>query len=198
MKKIALLTIFTCIISLTTYSQGFKLGLKGGLNLSTIGGDATNVESRTGFHVGAYAGAKLSKFGVEGEILFSRQGTQGDGLATFEIDNDYLLIPILGKFYIVKGLNIYAGPQFGILLKSEFTDPTFGIKDQDIKDFTNSFDVSILVGAGFEIKKFRAGLRYNIGLSDLNDDPASVFYNSGEELSNQVFQIFVGIDLIGK
>ncbi|TMR62131.1 porin family protein, partial [Streptococcus pseudopneumoniae] len=172
--------------------------LKGGLNLSTLGGDATNVESRTGFHVGAYAGAKMTKFGVDGEILFSRQGTQGDGASTFEIDNDYLLIPILGKFYIVKGLNIYAGPQFGILLNSEFTDTANGIKDQDIKDFSNSSDVSIVVGAGFEILKFRAGLRYNIGLSDLNDDPAGQFFTVGEELTNQVFQIFVGIDLIGK
>lgn len=195
MKKIALLTIFTCIISLTTYAQGFKLGLKGGLNIATMGGDLTDIESRAGFHVGVYAGAKMSKFGVDGEILFSTQGTQDDTNSDFKLNYDYILIPIVGKFYIVKGLNIYAGPQFGILVKSEFTD---GVTDTDHKDYTNSSDVSIVVGAGFEIMKFRAGLRYNIGLSDVNDDPTQAFFFGGEELKNQVFQIFVGIDLIGK
>jgi len=195
MKKIALLTAFTCIISMVAYSQGFKLGIKGGLNLATLGGDISGVESRAGFHVGVYGGAKMSKFGVDGEILFSSQGTQDKTNSDLKLNYDYILIPILGKFYIVKGLNIYAGPQFGILLNSEATDGTIDI---DAKDYTNSSDISIVVGGGFEIKKFRAGLRYNIGLSDLNDDPSGSFYSPGEEFTNQVFQIFVGIDLIGK
>ena len=100
MKKIALLTVFASILSITTYSQGFKVGLKGGLNLATVGGDLTNVESRTGFHVGVYAGTKISKFGVDGEILFSAQGTQDETNSDFKLNYDYVLIPILGKFYI--------------------------------------------------------------------------------------------------
>ena len=194
MKKTALLTAFTFIISLVTYSQGFKVGLKAGLNLATVGGDLSGVESRAGFHVGAYAGAKMSKFGVDGEILYSTQGTQDEIDSDFKLNYDYILIPIVGKFYIVKGLNIYAGPQFGILVNAEATD---GTTDTDIEDYTNSSDFSVVVGAGFEIMKFRAGLRYNIGLSDLNDDPTQQIF-SGEEIKNQVFQIFVGIDLIGK
>lgn len=190
MKKIALLVAFACIISMASYSQGFKLGIKAGLNLATVGGDDLGVESKAGFHVGAYAGAKFAKFGVDGEILYSTQGAQDETDSDFKINLDYILIPIVGKFYIVKGLNIYAGPQFGILVKAESTDET---ADTDIKDFINSSDFSIVVGAGFEIMKFRAGLRYNIGLSDLNDPPVPSFENT-----NQVFQIFVGFDLVGK
>jgi len=195
MKRIAFFTLFTFTISLTAYSQGFKAGLKGGLNLATIKGDFTGVESKAGFHVGAFAGAKLSKFGVEGEILYSTQGTQDEIDSELKMKMDYLIIPILGKFYIVKGINIYAGPQFGFLLKSEITD---GTVDSDLKDYVSNSDVSIVVGAGFEILKFRAGLRYNIGLTDFNDDASSIIFDPSDEFKNRVFQIFIGIGLIGK
>ena len=81
-------------------------------------------------------------------------------------------------------------------MKSEFVD---GVNpDTDVKDFTKNSDVSIVLGGGIEISKFRAGLRYNIGVTDLVDDPTGLGLNAGDKMNNRVFQIYVGIKLLGK
>jgi len=186
---VALLMIF---LVYSSYSQDFSFGLKAGLNLATVNGDdVTGVQSKAGFHVGAFASFKFTKFGIQGEALFSSQGTQDENDSDFKINNDYLLIPVLAKFYLVQGLNIYAGPQFGILLSSETTD---GTVDVDTKDLFKSSDISLVFGAGFEISKFQVGARYNLGLSDIIEDPLP----GDSSVKNGVFQIYVGFALVKK
>jgi len=167
MKTFIITLILTLGVS-QAISQDFHFVLKGGLNVSTWGGDdADDVDSKIGFNVGTYLGAKFSKVGIDGEILYSTQGTQDELDSDIKANNNYLLIPVLVKFYLVKGFNFYGGPQVGILLKSEITD---GSIDIDTEDLYKTGDFSIVFGAGYEIKKFRVGARYNLGLTKLGDE----------------------------
>ncbi len=153
-----------------------SIGLKGGLNFATINTSsvAAAYDSRTGYHFGAFLNAKFTKLAVQPEIIYSRQGSSNDEL-------DYINIPILLKFYLVAGLNIQAGPQFGFLTKA-----TAG--GVDIKSLYKSSDVSIGLGAGWDIKKLCIDARYNLGITEINDAGA-------QATKNQVFQLSIGYKL---
>ena len=180
MKKLILLSAIT-LFCVATYSQvKISAGIKGGLNFSKI--DVSNVTSsgKSGYHAGIYGLFKFAKVGIQPEILFSRQGS------ILNLDNwesKYVNIPILIKIYLAAGLNLQAGPQFGFLNKVE-------LDGQDIKALIKSSDISAALGVGWDAPfRMTFNARYNLGLSDINDNLAYGF------IKNQVFQISVGIKL---
>ncbi len=81
----------------------------------------------------------------------------------YKIKLDYLLIPIMVKYYPIEGLNLQVGPQFGFLLKAE-------ADDEDIKDDMKKFDFGFNVGAGYDLP-VGLGLdaRYYFGLTNASD-----------------------------
>lgn len=195
MKKAILILICSIAFVGFSYGQtGLRVGVKGGLNFANLDTE-TNVDSRTGFHAGAYATIKLSKIALQPEIIFSQQG------AKFQFDrNDlesnfsYLNIPVMLKLYLVGGLNLQAGPQFGFLLSAdrEVEDVLGNVNEEDAKDLYKSSDLSIGLGAGIDLPfGLSADARYNLGLSDINDSA------SAGEIKNQVFQVSVGYKLFG-
>lgn len=204
MKKISLLVAVVLISATAAYSQlGFQLGLKGGLNFASL--DIANptgfsTEGATGWHIGAFTTIKITKFAIQPEIIYSAQGGDisvsgvADALST---DLDYVTIPIMIKFYLVGGLNLQAGPQFGILLngEQEIIDPLSGnVTTDDIKDFISSSDLSLGLGAGVDLPfGLNLGVRYNLGLSDINDTLAGF-----DETKNKVFQVSIGYAFVKK
>ena len=163
------------------------IGIKAGPNFATINADdpGTTYKNRTGYHFGAFGLIKLTKIGIQPEILFSQQGTKVkvDG-NDFESNFSYINIPIILKLYTIAGINLQAGPQFGFLSKAE-------IDDDDAKDFVKSSDVSLALGAGWDLPfGLTLDARYNLGLSDINDGI------SEDKVKNQVWQISVGYKLI--
>lgn len=205
MKKINILlaTIFLSVICVSqSHAQlGFQLGVKGGPNFSNIKTDVST-EGQTGFHAGAYAMIKVSKIGIQPELLFSSLSSElSSGNVTSEFKSSYVNIPIIVKIYLVGGLNLQVGPQFGFNTFSEVTAAAGGISTSvDVQDELKSSDVSLAIGAGFDLP-FGLNLtaRYNLGLSDINDtldldiDPAT-----NDELRNQVFQVSVGYAFVKK
>ena len=205
MKKINILlaTIFLSAICVSqSFAQlGFQLGIKGGPNFSNIKTDVST-EGQTGFHAGAYAMIKVSKIGIQPELLFSSISSDiTTGSATSEFTSSYVNIPIILKLYLVGGLNLQLGPQFGFATFSELKTAAAGVTTTtDVQDQLKSSDVSLAIGAGFDLP-FGLNLtaRYNLGLSDINDtldldiDPAT-----NDELRNQVFQVSVGYAFVKK
>ncbi|TDO69899.1 outer membrane protein with beta-barrel domain [Flavobacterium chryseum] len=180
MKKIIL-----CAIAIMTFgftnAQSTKLGVKGGLNLSTlVGGDVESAKSVVGFHVGGFAEIKIvEKFAIQPEILFSTQGTKVESVFgnDFDLKLNYLNIPVLAKYYIVDKFSVEAGPQLGVLLSAK-------ADDNDIKEFSKSVDFGFNVGAAYHFTdNLSINLRYTIGLSPLSDediDDADDFYDSAK------------------
>lgn len=173
----------------------FALGLKGGLNIAKfdISQGTSNIDNRTGYHGGAFALIKFAKFGIQPEILFSKQGSEFNINADkFEANFDYINIPILVKLYLVAGLNIQAGPQFGFLTTSEIKSTVAGITTtEDVKDqLDKKSDTSLAIGAGWDLPfGLTVDARYNFGLSEFKLD-------SGPDLKNRVIQISLGYKFI--
>ncbi|HRG11197.1 MAG TPA: outer membrane beta-barrel protein, partial [Cyclobacteriaceae bacterium] len=79
MKKISILTL-VCVFaySLANGQAQFAVGIKGGPNFANIDVNSSvgdNYKNRTGFHGGAFALIKLTKIGIQPELLFSQQGS---------------------------------------------------------------------------------------------------------------------------
>lgn len=211
-KRLILIVSFVSLISMASFAQiRFDVGLKGGLNFSSLNTSASvaqNYNNRTGYHAGIYAMLKLTKFAIQPEIVFSKQGQNFSVSSSSNLSSsyDYINIPIMIKFYLVGGLNLQAGPQFGFLASAsgDLINKTTGAisSGQDLKDYVKSSDVSIGVGAGWD---FPFGLnitaRYNAGLSDINKYtggtiPSTLTSSVGtSEAKNQVFQFSVGYRL---
>jgi hypothetical protein len=197
-RKLSLLLFIVCVSGVTAFSQvQFALGIKAGPNFAKIDTDAdagTNYKSRTGFHGGAFALIKLTKIGIQPEIIFSQQGSK----VTFnnedlEANYSYLNIPIILKIYLVAGLNLQAGPQFGFVTsaKQDIIDDNGDVTEQDVKDAMKKSDISAGLGAGWDLPfGLTIDARYNLGLSKLYDGA------DAPEAKNQVFQLSLGYKLI--
>ena len=180
MKKILLLAVVTVLGFTNVNAQEIKFGVKGGLNFATISGDNTKgIDLVTSFNFGVVSEIPLSdKFSFQPEIMYSGQGY---GFNDNTIALSYLNVPLMGKYYVTKGLSLEAGPQIGFLLaaKNEKTD---------VKDSFNTVDFGVNFGVGYKLENgLNFGVRYNLGLTDINNVDNSSFKNK-----NGVFQVSVG------
>ena len=217
MKRIIQLSLIGFLIGiahLTSAQVQLAVGLKGGLNFAKLDGHSTvtqNYGSRTGYHLGAYAMLKISKFALQPEIIFSRQGQSFSyNSQSLSSNYDYINIPIMIKFYLAAGLNLQVGPQFGFLAGAKgdvinSSGPAVSV-DQDIRHFVKSSDLSLGFGFGWDLPLgINIGARYNLGLSDINKDtgksnPPQTTSMGSVQAKNQVIQISIGYRLfkIGK
>lgn len=187
-KLVAILVIFCITLNETSAQAQFSLGIKGGLNfarfdMSDAGG---SIKNKTGFHGGAFALFKLTKIGVQPEIIFSQQGAKlkvnGQDV---ESNFSYINIPVMLKFYLVAGLNLQVGPQFGFLSKAE-------VDNENVKDSFKNSDLSLGLGAGWDLPfRLSVDARYNLGLSKIDEDSPAF-----SAVKNQVFQLSLGYKLI--
>lgn len=175
MKKLVTVILLSIVANAAFAQAEVSLGIKVGANFSKF--NEEEAKNLTSFHGGAFALFKLTKIGIQPELLFSQQGASIDDV---DLKTAYMTIPVMLKIYLVQGFNIQIGPQFGFLTKAEFDG-------DDIKESFKSSDLSANVGLGVDLP---FGLtidgRYNIGLSDVGDDP------SLPELKSQVIQVSVG------
>lgn len=204
MKKILLVFVCALFISYQSNAQaGFRIGLKGGLNFANLNVDESAgeaYESRTGYHIGAFATIKVSKLAIQPEIIYSVQGSDYSleipsvtNISDVRQDFSYLNIPVIAKLYLIGGLNLQAGPQFGFLLSAKSEDDIIEELTQtdDLKESLKGSDVSIGLGAGWDLPfGLTVDARYNLGLTDVSDR------SGAEETRNQVFQVSVGYRLI--
>lgn len=99
----------------------------------------------------------------------------------------------MAKIYVIPNLSLEAGPQLGILVsaKEKYEENMGGVitsSDEDVKDSFKSIDFGFNVGAGYDFTEhFGAGVRYNIGLSNIADAGESDF-----KLNNSVLSLSVG------
>ncbi|MGO3183744.1 MAG: porin family protein [Aequorivita sp.] len=190
---IAITLIF--LISTASTSQNVQYGVKAGMNISKLSGNSNDPFSRydgkVGFHLGGIIELALNeKFSIQPELLYSYQGTDINyGERVVRLNN--LQLPIIGKYYIVKGLSAEVGPVFSYLLSAKYVATLTsqgGRQTIDITDNYKSVDIALGLGASYRLKSdLFFGLRYNFGLLNIND--ADV--NNAKVRSN-VFQLSVG------
>ena len=159
MKKI-ILSIAAVFAFGFANAQDVKYGAKAGLNISNISTDGAS--SLLAFHLGGFAELKLNdKFAVQPELLYSAQGAKVGGV---DFNLNYINIPVMAKYYVADAISIEVGPQIGFLMSAKAD----GV---DVKEFFSSTDFGLNLGGGYNLnEKMSLGLRYNMGLSDVEKD----------------------------
>lgn len=186
MKKITLLLVVGALFVATSSQAQVSLGLKGGLNFNSADVKGGDIDSKTGYHFGAYAVVKLGPIGLQPEAYFSVQNLEADGDG---VDLSYIQVPVLLRLGILKVLYLNAGPQFGFNTKAE-------VGGTDFKDQLKGTDISIAVGAGLDLPMgLGAQARFVKGLSDIADFDAGAGVDSWK---NSIFQLSVTYTLFGK
>lgn len=177
MKKIFLIAVFLLFGTFMTFAQmpNFNLGIKAGVNMAKLNTDFANEENRLGYQVGAWARIGAVGFYVQPEAYlggknnkfsFTSNNNNVEGEARFTT----LDIPLLlGSKIGTNKLNVrfMAGPVVSFLLdenttfKSAFTEAT------DFQNYKNQA-WGAQGGAGVDLGNLTIDLRYEAGISNLN------------------------------
>ena len=115
----------------------------------------------------AGSGWKNTNFKVEGVSM---------QIKDLKIETSYINVPVTANFYVLKGLALKTGVQFGFLtsakLKGEISASGYTEKlDESCKDDISKFDLSIPVGISYEFSNHIVlDARYNFGLTKVNKE----------------------------
>jgi len=181
MIKKVWIAIIAIGIAGTVNAQDVKLGAKIGMNVSSLNGNVDNLDSKTGWVLGATAEVSLTeKFSLQPELLYSQQGAKQRG--NFIYDLNYISVPVMAKYYIAKGFSLEAGPQFSFLVKDELLSDSNNAASANTN--AENFDFSANLGLGYKLDNgifFQT--RYNLGLKEVDEST---------NVKNGVFQMSLG------
>lgn len=154
-------------------AQGFHVIPKMGLNLSSL--SHVDGSSVAGLNVGvSFELLFTGRFGIEPGVLFSMQGTKID---SERVHLDYINIPVYAKYYIIKGFNVFAGPQVGFNVRAKSGG-------EDVKNLIKTADFGLGLGTGYQFKwGLMVSANYNFGFVDVRKSTS---------VKNGVFQINAG------
>lgn len=195
MKRALSIIAILVLISSVSFAQ---LGIKGGLNFGTVGGDdnkdpftgTISPVTRTGFTVGAYYNIGLVLgLSIQPGVSYTQKGAVYEfpapisAKATMALD--YIDIPVVVKWSplplpVVKPF-VQAGVSYGILMSAKAKAEPGG--ETDMKDMMAKGDLSLIIGAGVDLNlfllDFTVDARYVMGQTKLDKDGNAKVYNRG-------------------
>ena len=179
MKKLIVAAI-VLFMGTTAFSQGVDFGVKVGANFSNFT-DASAFSNKTGFQAGIFGGIKFKgNVGIQADILYSQQGAK---ISRTEFELDYVNVPIVVKYYLVRGLNLQLGPQFGFVVDDNITKLPGSLANAEVE----KSDISGIFGAGYDFLGFRIDARYNFGLTHVIE---------GAKSKNSVYSLALGYSFL--
>jgi len=181
MKNIFLLLFVLIVMDcLSAGAQALHLGIKAGTDLSEVTGYSVQNGLKGGFMAGAFAEVNLILLGVQPEVLYSQINTRGSDNQNIKLQ--YLNIPILLTIKLpIPILSLLLGPQFSTLLNKNDNLETNG------KNAFTSGNFAMVAGAQLNILKFKGGVRYVYGFSDINNTSGSGSWKT------RTVQIYLGL-----
>lgn len=178
------------LVSVNSYAQlPISLGIKGGVNLSNLGGDIDDTKAKAGFNAGLVMDIDipLTSFGVTTGLELTTKGAKIDeeGIDA-NMNAVYLQLPIHANYKLsvapATKVIFHAGPYFayGVGGKSKFN----GEKENTFsKDGFDKFDFGLGVGAGLQVWKFGVDLGWDFGLKNISGDSDVKVRNQNAYLS---------------
>ena len=184
-------------------AQSFKFGVKAGLNINKLSVspelDFPVPAARPGIHIGGFAQFELANsFSIQPELTLSSQGGVDEDKDDWQrVKLTYMNLAAPFKYNLANNLHFSVGPQLGFLTGGVFEkeDKEDGeIKIQSAGYLLKGTDLAIGLGLGYTLASgIDFHMRYNHGLTDLNDDPADLgFYEPVQTIKSRVFQLSVG------
>lgn len=197
--------VMALVVPVTARGQGLRVGVKGGVNLATMGGsDAStfetacgcNITTRTAVVLGGFASFDLGRIvKLQPELYYIGKGTKIDvaGVAA-TIEVSYLELPLLLVVAPrVQGTihpSFFAGGELGVKVGCSLAASGASVSCSSASFPTKSVDYGIVFGAGlgFPLASGEALIdgRYDLGLSKFLDTNPSV------SLSHRGIAILVG------
>lgn len=191
MKNYFSISIAMLLMATGTEAQNVNIGIKGGLNVFNIKNDnGVKYDTRLGFHAGLIGHIHLSKeVALQPELVFSLQGAKYTiaGVET-QYSLGYINVPFMFQYMFDNGFRLEAGPQAGFLVSAKAK--TGSSSSIDIMDNLKKVDFALAGGIGYVNPPtgFGIDLRYNLGLSNINDNGSVKSNNRGMQLG--VFYLF--------
>ncbi|HPI08726.1 MAG TPA: porin family protein [Saprospiraceae bacterium] len=188
MKKLLLLASFT-FLSMQAIRAQTQFGIRGGLNLSNIAGDAMGNALRSDIHLGVLLKMKLVKslYWLP-EVQYSAQGAQSPNKVIKAYYN-YLNIPVMLRFYPNdKVIFLEAGLQLGLLLSAKVSNISNTVR---VKKEVRKEDFALNVGLG---ARFNSHIELDVrGIFGMSN--TSLLPNPPGKYPNRVFQVSLQANL---
>ena len=191
MKIYAMVAVAAILITGTATAQKVNIGVKAGANFYNVKEDnGLKYDTKTGLHLGLLGHIHLApQLALQPEIVYSSQGAKlTSGNDKVKLNLDYINVPVLVQYMFDNGFRLQAGPQVGFLVSAKAENN--GVKT-DIKSSLKTVDFGIGAGVGYvhPPSGFGVDLRYNLGLSNINEDKTdNKLTNRGVQLG--VFYLF--------
>lgn len=201
MKKMILMAAIM-LSSVSAFAQNevgqITLQPKVGINFANLTGDGT--KGKVGFAGGLEAEYGIAEnFGLTLGAIFSMEGSKLEKIngEAPNLNLNYINVPVMLQYYVVPGLAIKAGAQFGFNIHKKISfngnkvDADDFLKDMEALGFIpavgakiQTFNFSIPVGASYEYKNVVLDARYMIG--------ATKNIKHWDKNKSSVFQITLG------
>jgi len=220
MKKTLLLLTVILGANIATAQLKVKAGtnissITGSLRATLSDGETTyifpNYEEQTKSKIGFYAGlgyeiSLINKLYVTPELIYSQFGADAKNTNTVNINSysqNYLSLPILFEYELIKGFRVGLGPQVDYLLKAVRKSDhdhlpewarQFTVSEANITEIHSKLSFGLNAGLAYNFyDNFSIEARYYSGLSNIyNNDKKPIFDNAiatDTEMKNQAFQI---------
>lgn len=214
MRKTLMATVSAAALSFVlaagAQAQAVSVGLKGGLNSSTLkGADVADVgqtvSARQGFGGGGFMEVRVHRyFAVQPEVLYMRKGADiAETGFNGHIKLDYIEIPLLAKVLIPTTTQVtpylFAGPTLAFKSDCKFggtegsvsvdvkcDDPQFGVNLKST-DFSGAFGGGFNFSAGGAVISLDA--RYTMGFTKIVDEATA------NDVKNRTFSAMLGVSM---
>jgi hypothetical protein len=174
-------------------SQIAGIGVLVGPAFSSFRGNGSEAfNTRTGFAAGGFVELGLGgMIGLRPEFLYVQKGATRNITPSETFKIEYFEVPVLFTVDVpmegILGVQFYAGPQISILSKCR-ADTQGGATDVPCTTAglpVKSTDWGVIFGAELAIKMFLIDIRYDMGITQIVDDP-------NVNLKNQAIMVLGG------
>ncbi len=187
MRTLALILLLLIVTSLT----GQELGIKAGINVSSLGKSNNGLESKIGYLFGAFFLTPITgDLALQSELVYSLQGARDTTITERKRNYTYLNLPVMVNALFLDRYMLQIGGQVGLLLSGKIKDPIGGI---NVTDQLKRIDFGVIIGLGIDLNdRITSTLRYQFGVNNtVKASPGST-----TKFQNKVLQISMGIKLI--
>lgn len=168
------------------------IGVKAGFNFSTVsqGNLKAAPDARTSIYIGVHYEIPVIEdvISIQPELLYSQQGFEKRYTSSGERQKsmykvNYISVPILARYYVIRGFSLEAGPKLSYKLNQKFDRAETDTELLTLND-ANDLDFGFVAGISFEFDNgFFINGRFNSSFTE-------IFERS--EAKNTVTQFGVG------
>ena len=175
MKKLFLILILLGSMS-SVNAQFMSYGIKGGLNYNSNGDLRTlhgfeedlkiNSDNQTGYHIGVFSEIKLPLWlYVRPELIYTHTKSNYDeNNYNADLSINKFDAPVLFGIKVLQFGRVFLGPVFTYMMNTDLENISFIDNVKNIS--SDDFSMGGQIGAGIELGKFGADIRWETGLTD--------------------------------